>query len=106
MNTEPRSTCMPGILARAIVLVLILGTFSPALAERIGQVRAVDFEEQTIVIDNTQYRLGNNLVPRQGDTNRIADLRAIRPGMPVKYETASGQGTQRTVIRLILLAED
>ena len=88
-------------------LAALLATVSmPVFAARVGQVRAVDIEEQRIVIDGRTYRIGQNLVPRYGATDRLAVLRELRPGVPVEYEIETGRDGETTVVRLILLTDE
>lgn len=94
--------CLPAVSLAALLVMLS----TPAAAARIGQVRAVDIEEQRIVIDDRTYRIGRQLVPRYGGSDRLAALQRLRPGMPVEYEIESGAGTHPRVVRLILLADE
>lgn len=98
---RPRTTVRPSLRA-VVVLALMLVALAPAYAERVGQIRSVDYEEQKIVIDGRTYRLGQKMVPHYAGSNRLADLRRVRTGMPVEYEVdADG-----TITRLVLLADE
>ena len=89
-------------LRTVLVLALVAVAQAPAFAERLGQIRSLDYEERKIVIDSRTYRLGQKLVPRHAGSTRLVDLRHVRSGMPVKYEVDS----DGTITRLVLLADE